>query len=287
MSDRVSAERASVACSGATYSGVPMNESSCVSRGAAFRSLRTRARPKSRTFTSPFGVTIRFCGLMSRWTMPVLEGVLQAQRRLADEVAGAGHRQRPLLLQQLGQAHPLDELHDEEVQVAGLVGVVGAGDVLVVELAGGADLGVEAGQRVGVVQDGGADDLQRDGLLHDAVFGQVDDAHAAATQLAHDAELRVVRQFRRHVRRRGGRCRRPPRHARGGGRSRRRWSRREDGAAGPGSADLTQEGVGRQAGDGLAAVGAGLQVGGDGRGLGLGQFPVAEQGQRLRRRDGC
>ena len=42
----------------------------------------------------PSRASIRFCGLMSRWTMPLLVGVLQAQRRLADVVAGVGHRQR-------------------------------------------------------------------------------------------------------------------------------------------------------------------------------------------------
>ena len=63
----MSAVRASVACSGATYSGVPMNDSTCGQRArAAIRSLRIRARPKSSTLTSPLGVTMRFCGLMSR-----------------------------------------------------------------------------------------------------------------------------------------------------------------------------------------------------------------------------
>ena len=43
---------------------------------------------------------------MSRWTMPLLVGVLQPQRRLVDEVAGVGHRQRPLALTSLARSSP-------------------------------------------------------------------------------------------------------------------------------------------------------------------------------------
>ena len=44
-----------------------------------------------------------------------LVGVLQAQRRLADVVARLLDRQRPSLLDQLGQVDALDVLHDEEM----------------------------------------------------------------------------------------------------------------------------------------------------------------------------
>ena len=58
-----------------------------------------------------------------------LVGVLQAQRRLPDVVAGLRDRQRPALLDQLGQVGPLDVLHDEEVRAADRVGVEGVDDV--------------------------------------------------------------------------------------------------------------------------------------------------------------
>ena len=60
-----------------------------------------------------------------------LEGVLQSQRRLADEVAGLVHRQRAVRLHQLGEVGPFDVFHDEQVGAVDLVGVVGADDVRV------------------------------------------------------------------------------------------------------------------------------------------------------------
>ena len=61
-----------------------------------------------------------------------LVGVLQAQRRLPDELARLRHRQRAVLLDQPGQVgRSFDVLHDEQVRAADLVGVEGADDVRV------------------------------------------------------------------------------------------------------------------------------------------------------------
>jgi len=57
--------------------------------------------------------------------MPLLVSVLQAQRRLANVVAGVRHRQRAFLLHHLRQALAGHELHHQHVQVTRLLGVVG------------------------------------------------------------------------------------------------------------------------------------------------------------------
>ena len=62
---------------------------------------------------------------------PVLEGVLEPQRRLADVLARLADRQRPAAIDQPGQVGPLDELHDQHVRLPGLLGVVGGHDVRV------------------------------------------------------------------------------------------------------------------------------------------------------------
>ena len=52
-------------CSGDMYDGVPITMPVSVRFD-----MSTRATPKSATLSSPVGVTIRFDGLMSRWTTP-------------------------------------------------------------------------------------------------------------------------------------------------------------------------------------------------------------------------
>ena len=73
MSDRPSTGRPS-ACSGDMYETVPritpaMVICACVAVGSGCRSANF-ARPKSRTFTTPRPVSIRFALLMSRCTIP-------------------------------------------------------------------------------------------------------------------------------------------------------------------------------------------------------------------------
>ena len=82
-------------------------------------------------------------------------GVLQADGRLADVVAGAQQVHRPGLLDDLLQAGAVHVFHDQEVQVLVLVDVVGADDVGMVEGGDGAGFAVEALERGGVLGLGG------------------------------------------------------------------------------------------------------------------------------------
>ncbi len=127
-----------------------------------------------------------------------LVGVLQAERRLPDVLARFGERQRPLALQIGGKTFALDELHDEEVQTAGLVGVEGGDDVRVLQLRRRPHLLLEALHAGRVVDQGWIDDLERDQALHPPVFRLVDGAHAALAEQGQHAVARVVGQFRRH-----------------------------------------------------------------------------------------
>jgi hypothetical protein len=135
-----------------------------------------------------------------------LEGMLEAQGRLADVVTGVRHRQWALPLEHVGQAQPRHELHDEHVQVARLLRVVGGDDIRVGQLGRGLDLAAEALQGVGVGEYGPVDHLDGNLPVHRSLLRLVDDAHAALAQLAQEAVARVVRELLRHPLRRGGGC---------------------------------------------------------------------------------
>src|SRR5262249_61282040 len=74
------------------------------------------------------------------------------------------------------------ELPGEVAEPAVLAVVVHAADVPVVDLAGQADLGLEAPGHLGVLRDLGTQDLERDRVLERAVPGLVDGAHRARAQ---------------------------------------------------------------------------------------------------------
>ncbi len=115
---------------------------------------------------------------------PLFMGVLQPHRRLGDVMAGVGHRQRPLALHHLVEVLPLDVLHREEQQFAGLDGAVRLHHVVVAEHGGRADLAQEALHHAGFVEQRLVDHLEDFAPVHQHVPGQVDDSHAAAAQLA-------------------------------------------------------------------------------------------------------
>ena len=189
----------------------------------------------------------------------VLVGVLQAQGRLVDEVAGVGHRQRPAGLDQLRQVEALDVLHGQDEALAEAEGRVGGDDVGVVELGRGADLAEEAVEHAAAVDEVAADDLEHLLAAHERVLGQVDDAHAAAAQLAEDLVIGVVGQSRGQ---RAGRRR--CRGRRAAGQHRQAGERGDDrgGGIGPalGVAEPAEEAVGGDRGDAVPAVRALLQV---------------------------
>ena len=82
----------------------------------------------------------------------LLVGVLQAEGGLADEIRRrASTASGPSCATSRSRLDAIDELHHEEVQVAGLVGVVGGDDVGVRQPGGGSELAVESldGLRIG------------------------------------------------------------------------------------------------------------------------------------------
>ena len=126
----------------------------------------------------------------------VLEGVLQAQRRLAGVLARLADRQRPAAIDQPGQVGPLDELHDQHVRLPGLLGVVGGHDVRVRSQARGRlDLAAEPLDQRRVAQQVAADDLEGDRPVHQPMLGPVDGPHAAGAEGGDDPVARVVVQL--------------------------------------------------------------------------------------------
>jgi hypothetical protein len=144
--------------------------------------------------------------------------VLEPQGRLPGVVAGPRHRQRTLRGDDPVQRDARDVLHDQEVRLAGLLGVVGGHDVRVGQAGRGPDLLAEAAHRLGPAHQRGVDDLEGDQAVHQAVPRLVDRAHAARAQARQDLVARVVRQ--------GGRDRRRGRPRAPGGRGGRRPGRR-------------------------------------------------------------
>ena len=132
-----------------------------------------------------------------------LEGVLQAQRRLPDVIAGVGDRQPAPLFQNLGQAGSLHILHDQQQQALCLLGVVGGDDVGVRQLRRRLDFAVEAVERLGAVEQPLVDDLDGHRAFHEAVLGPVDHAHAAVAQLL----VQLISGQDRHRRDCAGDCR--------------------------------------------------------------------------------
>ena len=61
----------------------------------------------------------------------LLVGVLESQCCLPGVIASHVNEELPLLIDESGEVLPLDELHDQEVQVTGALGVVGGHDVRV------------------------------------------------------------------------------------------------------------------------------------------------------------
>ena len=84
------------------------------------------------------------------------------------------------------QAAAVDELQLEERQAVGLADVVDLHDVGVLQAGDGLRLGQEAGGGLGAGMGAGQDHLQGAGAVQADLPGLVDDAHAAAAQLAQD-----------------------------------------------------------------------------------------------------
>ncbi len=92
-------------------------------------------------------------------------------------------------LEQRVQTHAADVLHDKVVVPVLLANAEDRHDVGVVELGRGARLALEPLAPAGVEQAVARQDLDRDTSREGCLLGLVDDAHAAASELAHDAEV--------------------------------------------------------------------------------------------------
>ena len=124
-------------CSGGMYMPVPIALwSNRVSR--SWLSAASSARPRSRIFTTARSPVAACVSVESLWQLVavdqrdhqvrrldvavdhvVLVDVLQPARRLANDLARLGNRQRPVLGDQLVEAHALDVLHHQVVHLVG------------------------------------------------------------------------------------------------------------------------------------------------------------------------
>jgi hypothetical protein len=101
--------------------------------------------------------------------------------RLGDDARGAARFERTVLADEGTQVRAGDVAHRDEGDAVLLARVVDGDDVGVVERGGDLRLAEEALAGGGVLDELGADDLQRDGALQQQVRRAIDDAHAAAT----------------------------------------------------------------------------------------------------------
>ena len=130
-------------CSGDMYPGVPTAPPSTVSRSivSAFgKSCGANfASPKSSTFSCPRGVTMMFCGLMSRWMMPAAWASSSACAAWMPTSTTSAGEQR-VLPDPLGQTLAVDVLHDDEDAVVFFADFVDGADVGMVQRRGGPGL---------------------------------------------------------------------------------------------------------------------------------------------------
>ena len=115
---------------------------------------------------------------------------LERREDLLGDLEGLLLRQRPFALDALGEALPLEELHDlEGLAVVEVTEVEDLDDVRVAERARDPRLAQEAPLRLGPRIVAAVEDLERDGLADALVHGAEDGAHAAAADQLLDAVL--------------------------------------------------------------------------------------------------
>ena len=122
-------------------------------------------------------------GLRSRWTIPSRWASAIARARISTRLGGP-LRQPGRAVEPLVQAAAGQVLQLEERQAAGLADGVDLDDVRVLELGDRLGLAEEAGDGLGRGVRAGQDHLERARAIEPDLPGLVDDAHAAAAQLA-------------------------------------------------------------------------------------------------------
>ena len=76
---------------------------------------KTRATPKSSSFTDPSLQTKTFCGLRSRWMIPACVNGMKDVHQLVGDVEDLDERDLPAaLLPESLEGHALEEVHHEE-----------------------------------------------------------------------------------------------------------------------------------------------------------------------------
>jgi len=119
-------------------------------------------------------------GFKSRWMMPWL-GFLERQGQGADQSGGGVRRPAAIVGHQRRQWLALDVGHRHQMDAIDLANLVDGHDVRVLKSAGRARLAVEALQGAGILGHA-LGHLERDLAAELRIVGQVDRAHAAATE---------------------------------------------------------------------------------------------------------
>ncbi len=133
----------------------------------------------------------------------VLEDVLQPGRRLPDDFARLGNRQRPHVFDERRQIAPLDEFHHQEMRSGDFAGVLCGDDVRMMQLPCGPHLALEPRQRLLRCHAARRQDFQRHEPIQPRMPRFVDRAHPAGAEfrqqfiLAEHRRLRFNASFRR------------------------------------------------------------------------------------------
>ena len=170
--------------------------------------MRRRARPMSRIFsTAPGPSSSALVGRLlagrqrhhqvGRFDVAVNQAlscrVLQAERRLPDEIAGPGHGQRAGLIHQALEVHAGDALHHQVMRVEHLTGLEDTHDVRMIQAGGRLHFAAKAAQGVAALEPFFQQHLESDqgaGLRQTRL---VDDAHAALAEPVHQ-DIRTQKQ---------------------------------------------------------------------------------------------
>ena len=111
-----------------------------------------------------------------------LVGMLQAERRLSNVMGGSDWVHGPVFADNLLQIRAVHVLHDQKVQLAVLVDVMGADDVRMVERSDRLSFLIEPVQEPAAFSQRNGQDLDRDAAAQGLVLCQIDDAHASKSQ---------------------------------------------------------------------------------------------------------
>ena len=102
----------------------------------------------------------------------------QAERRLANVLAGLHNFERAVVAHHPRQVGPLNEFHREVISAFDLVGVIGPDNIGMAELGRGANLALKAQNHLGIVQAFLANDLEGDAAVEQLLAGLEDLPHA-------------------------------------------------------------------------------------------------------------